>query len=99
MAYHGPGVKIHDQFSQMGLQSRTRNPKRKARIPYHGRRRTQHLQVMGGTKYCIHSIAHHETLPGPNGNPVTISYALPCTVKEHKAKTPVHRDSTGKKWS
>jgi len=65
----------------------------KGKLTYHQRRRNLRPQVMGGPGSCPHSLAVHQDLNGQ-----TITFALPCTVKQHKAKTPTHKTSDGRKW-
>ena len=91
VAYHG--VSMDDPMSSIGRQMIRKNPKRKRRLAYHQARRNLRPQVMGGSQGCIHSLAQHQEVGRQS-----ITFALPCTVKQHKSKTPIHKDTTGRKW-
>jgi len=92
------GQSWYDPNAMKGVQSASRNPKRKKRLPRHAKRHLS-LPVMAGNEKCPHSLSQHEQVRGGRFHNQTISYALPCQVG-HKAttKNPVHKDATGRKW-
>lgn len=88
-----------------GIQTKRRNPKKKNRLPYHAKRHTARLPIMGDYPACSHSLVQHEEIvdnyaqQASSGivNTKTVSYAMPC-VSKHSSKTVQHRDATGRKW-
>jgi hypothetical protein len=103
------GVEVYDIDAQRGVNDRRRNPRKKARLPYHARKHLTALPIMGRNAgpVCAHALAQHEEVVKhdgtinekgiPFGRYQTVSYALPCLSK-HSSKKVQHRDITGRKW-
>ena len=93
------GVSIMNYETQVGLQMRKRNPKKKARLPYHAKKNLD-LPIVGRTEtfFCLHALATHEEINNGRPNAIsTVSYAMAC-VSKHSSKKVQHRDITGRKW-
>jgi len=85
----------------VGLNARKRRLRNKSKgnLTYNQRRRHLRPPVMRGSKGCLHSLAKHDEIAYPNGTTGTITYALPCIVKQHRnPKKAVHKDTTGRTW-
>jgi len=94
-----------DHNAWNGVQLRRRNPKRKARLPYHAKKQFSLPVMEAKGAMCAHALAQHEIIPwaylGDNNRRrvqvKTLSYALPC-ISKHSSPKVAHRDSTGRKW-
>jgi len=92
------GIAMDNIESMTGRNTARRNAKRKSRLPYHAKRHLQ-LPVMGKQDKCAHSLSRHEELSDVRGNQVMVSYAIPCQVGHKRTtKSPVHKDTIGRKW-
>jgi hypothetical protein len=97
MAYHGVGLFDMNAFN--GVNSRRRNPKKKARLPYHAKQFLNPPIISVGQPKCHHALGRFETVTNQNGKQITMSYALPCVVG-HKSTTqnPTHKDNLKGVW-
>jgi hypothetical protein len=101
------GQHWYDGAAAQGVQTRRRNPKRKARLPYHAKKLFDLPRMEAKGKTCVNALTLHQDHNWPyigddgtkRTRQVTMSVAMPCLIN-HKSTTqnPTHKDSSGRTW-